>query len=677
MTKIATDFASKLAVAFVAVAMVFAAYAPAAQAQSSEDLQQMINDLLAQVAQLQAGAGSGAAMSCDSFLMDLGQGTSNADVMRLQKFLNMDPDTRVAAAGMAGSAGMETMYYGPATAAAVSKFQVKYRAEILSPLGLVNPTGYFGAGSRAKANALCTENIGSGDMDDEDDMDEDTDEDEEDEDEDFVLGGNADLDTFEVDDADDVEVEEGDKDVEIGEFTVMFENGDAEISRLTIALLKDGQTNTTTNEPWEAFETISLWVDGDKIAEMDASDEDDYLDEDTGELRFSNLDLVGMEDEEMVITVGAEVQDNLDGTELGLWDLYALEMRYFDADGVAVNADGVDQLQDDFSGDVATFEVLEAGENEELNFSLGSNNPDATDIVVDETSRTNDVTIMEYTIEAEDNDIELNNLFVNIVTTGADYADVVSDIELVIDGQVFRDEAVVSTGAYSATSVRVEFDIDGDIVIDEDDEVEVEVVVDFKAQQSNYDNGDQIKAQVTSVERDLTDAEGADDVTEFSGTATGETHTLVAKGIVLPVDGVQTSTDTQGDNDQTGIFTIEFDVTAVEGDFYITDDVFTTGDTATTGVYYTVDGPGAPTSSGVLSSTGDEDTTDVFTVREGETETFTLTVTVDASATGQHRVTLTEVNYTDETDGVSGVGASYTPNPAQDFRTSYKNINAN
>ena len=166
-------------------------------------------------------------------------------------------------------------------------------------------------------------------------------------------------------------------------------------------------------------------------------------------------------------------------------------------------------------------------------------------------------------------------------------------------------------------------------------------------------------------------------MTEFSGTATGETHTLVAKGIVLPVDGVQTSTDTQGDNDQTGIFTIEFDVTAVEGDFYITDDVFTTGDTATTGVYYTVDGPGAPTSSGVLSSTGDEDTTDVFTVREGETETFTLTVTVDASATGQHRVTLTEVNYTDETDGVSGVGASYTPNPAQDFRTSYKNINAN
>jgi acyl-coenzyme A synthetase/AMP-(fatty) acid ligase len=85
MTKIATDFASKLAVAFVAVAMIFAAYAPAAQAQSSEDLQQMINDLLAQVAQLQGNTSGGgsSAMSCDSFLVDLGQGDSNASVMKL------------------------------------------------------------------------------------------------------------------------------------------------------------------------------------------------------------------------------------------------------------------------------------------------------------------------------------------------------------------------------------------------------------------------------------------------------------------------------------------------------------------------------------------------------------------------------------------------------------------
>jgi hypothetical protein len=275
---------------------------------------------------------------------------------------------------------------------------------------------------------------------------------------------------------------------------------------------------------------------------------------------------------------------------------------------------------------------------------------------------------------------------------------VIDEVRVVIDGQEFDAETIGTNPSVAASAGKSQyvdndgtndavwylFDIDGDVTIDEDDEVEMSVVVDFNDTDdgARYGNGTMITATVSSAELGVWEAEGADDLEhsgpdQFSGSANGEDHLLVAEGIILPLDGVETSTDTQGDNDQTGIFTIDFEVTAVEGDFYITDDVFTTGDTATTGVYYKVDGPGTATTSGVLSSTGDEDTTDVFTVREGETETFTLTVTVDASATGQHRVTLTEVNYTDEDDGVSGVGLSYTPNPAQDFRTAYKNINAN
>ena len=230
MTKIATDFASKLAVAFVAVAMIFAAFAPAAQAQTTEDLQQMINDLLAQVAQLQgqtSGGTGSSVMNCSSFLSDLSQGTSNAEVMRLQQFLNMDPDTRVAAAGSVGSAGMETEFYGPATAAAVSKFQVKYRADILSPLGLVNPTGYWGAGSRAKANALCSETVVTTPDTDEDATDED--DEDMDEEDDVTLRGSAYIDVFEVDDADETDVEEGMEDAPIAEITVEFTDGDAEI----------------------------------------------------------------------------------------------------------------------------------------------------------------------------------------------------------------------------------------------------------------------------------------------------------------------------------------------------------------------------------------------------------------------------------------------------------------
>src|SRR4051812_36643926 len=86
--------------------------------------------------------------------INLKTGASAPSVMALQQFLNMDPDTRVAATGV-GSAGLETSYFGGLTKAAVNKFQAKYAAQILTPNGLTTPTGNFYGSSRAQANALC------------------------------------------------------------------------------------------------------------------------------------------------------------------------------------------------------------------------------------------------------------------------------------------------------------------------------------------------------------------------------------------------------------------------------------------------------------------------------------------------------------------------------------------
>src|SRR6056297_1848877 len=125
---------AKFAVAFVAVAMMFSLVAPAAQAQTVEELQAMINDLLAQVAALEGTTGGGvdAPGVCPyTWTRDLGTGSSGMDVMKLQQFLHADPETRVAASGV-GSACMETEYYGGLTAAAVSKCQTKYRSEVLT-----------------------------------------------------------------------------------------------------------------------------------------------------------------------------------------------------------------------------------------------------------------------------------------------------------------------------------------------------------------------------------------------------------------------------------------------------------------------------------------------------------------------------------------------------------------
>ena len=80
------------------------------------------------------------------------KGNTGADIKVLQQMLNSDPATQVSVSG-AGSPGKETSLYGPATEAAVKKFQAKYG--IVSS-GTPTTTGYgnLGPKTRAKLNAL-------------------------------------------------------------------------------------------------------------------------------------------------------------------------------------------------------------------------------------------------------------------------------------------------------------------------------------------------------------------------------------------------------------------------------------------------------------------------------------------------------------------------------------------
>lgn len=91
------------------------------------------------------GSTSGSSSSCSAFSRDLQVGSTGADVMALQKFLNAN-GAQVAASG-AGSPGSETSTFGPATKAAVMKFQ---SANGISPV-----SGYVGPLTRAKMNSMC------------------------------------------------------------------------------------------------------------------------------------------------------------------------------------------------------------------------------------------------------------------------------------------------------------------------------------------------------------------------------------------------------------------------------------------------------------------------------------------------------------------------------------------
>lgn len=172
---------NKIAAGVLSVGMLFALSAPlSASAALTEAQIQSILSLLnsfgadaATVANVDAslrgnapvgngsGSGSSASVCPYTWTRSLTVGDTGADVMALQKFLNSDSATSIAASGV-GSAGNESQYFGSLTAAAVAKFQNKYASEVLAPVGLSSGTGFFGSSTRAKANALCVSGNNNG-----------------------------------------------------------------------------------------------------------------------------------------------------------------------------------------------------------------------------------------------------------------------------------------------------------------------------------------------------------------------------------------------------------------------------------------------------------------------------------------------------------------------------------
>ena len=121
-------------------AITMVAGASIASAATVDELLAQIATLQSQLQQMQKGT-TGTVVS-GSFTKDLTVGSKGDEVKMLQQMLNKSADTQVAASG-AGSPGMETSTFGPATKAAVIKYQKKNG---------INATGYVGPKTRASLN---------------------------------------------------------------------------------------------------------------------------------------------------------------------------------------------------------------------------------------------------------------------------------------------------------------------------------------------------------------------------------------------------------------------------------------------------------------------------------------------------------------------------------------------
>lgn len=525
MTNIVTTATAKAIVAFVAAAMVFTMFAAPVKAQTVEELQAQINALMAQIAALSGTPATTAA--CGPWTRDLSMGSTGADVMALQQKLNENPDTRVAATG-AGSMGMETQYYGALTAAAVSKFQMMYMAEILTPNGLVSGTGYFGPSTRAKMNALCADVV----------------EEEEDEDEDTtsapLQGGEGDVDVTDLLSSA-VSIDLG-KAEEVLQVEVEAVDSDVSINRVDFNF---------DARPWLYFKEVNLLVDGKEVATLSGSSD---FTEVSGvwRARFSGLDLVVREGETAEVTLELVVLSSMAGTRAAETVNVAMttsSLRFVDGAGISDTA-GIA-----IDADV-TFE--DAFADGEIQGTVADSSPESATIVVAESSRTNGVTVAVVDAKAKDADMEVKTVTAQLTVAGT--GNTTGNVfyrAYLMNGSTELKRVSVS-GATAGPETITFSDVDFDIM--RDDTEQLSLVVDFNR---GNQMGTTTNATIT-VGNIVITSENPNFETHTETVAVGETHNLVQDGIVA---NAKSMTTTSNNNNTT--LTVKFDVTAYGADFWI------------------------------------------------------------------------------------------------------------
>ncbi len=665
---ITNNIAAKLSVAFVAVAMAFSLVAPAAQAQdvssmSLEELIALVNSLQAQL------SGSSSAGACSyTFTRSLSQGSTGTDVMNLQKFLNMSADTQVAATGV-GSAGSESSYYGALTAAAVSKFQTKYSADILVPVGLTSPTGYFGPSTMAKANSVCAASTGSGSGSGSSASGD-------------LEGGAGNLDEVQfIASLNNEEVGEDQDDVEVAGLEIKPENSDVALAAVKITLdhaQGTEQSGSATNIAKYATE-VSLWLDGEEIAREDI---DEFTKSSSGIYynTFSvDSDAIIRDGDTGELVVAVSGVSNIDSTDTAEeWGVRFDSIRFEDAQGAIVT--------DTSTGDLTTyrtfsFEDFATASDIEFKVSSGDSSVNsARTIEVSSTTKKTNIELISFDVDVEgDSDMNIDELTVDATTTNALLASVISSAELFMDGESVGSETITST---MSTAGEIQFN-DLDLDLEAGETYEFVVKVDFQKATGSFSSGTTIDADVSSADvadtaKWVIEDENADTVAagDRSGSASADAHTLVTTGanVALGSATVTQVVDAVDTAKNIGQYTVEVEIEAVGNDIYVLQTAASSSVALTTsGVQYIFENStnsqattASTTSASLTYKSGGTVDGSSIRISEGDTATFELVATFDPTTAGQYGVRITGVGFGTTN---SGTGSSQTASPASDFRT--------
>lgn len=549
------------------------------------------------------GSTGGTGAACYAWTRDLSQGSNGADVMALQVFLNTNPATMVASVG-AGSPGMETMTFGPATHGAVMKYQT---ANGISPVA-----GYVGPITRASIAAKCSGTTppgttppgttpppgASGDEGQLTEIDNNT------------SGVESSLD-------------EGEEDVKVFGAEMEAQDSEMTLERVDVDFTFVDAGNGSDNLE-DYITEVSLFLGDDKLATLDV-DEADVDDEATGDFttaadandvysfRFVGLSERIDEGDTAELYVAVSAVNNIDtADESDDWAVLIPDGGIRAVDGAGISdtyVDASDLDEENFS--------IGAADAGDIDLTASASDNEDRILVLNADADTDGVEVMSFTVESQASDNVIQDLTLVFATTTATstlFSSVIDSVHLMVDGAEVGSESISGSLAANETAVFDNIDVD----VADGEEVEFTVEVDFK-DDADTREGFAFNVTVDASEINAEDGEG-DDVT-VAGDVTGGDLELRTSGISVEFVSADETTrvgSIAGDPDIADL-TIIFDVTAV-GD----DDVYIDADLATAGAIPAV-GDGFFWATTTQSTTG--------TSTSGTTAVGTPTLTADGSTT--------------------------------------------